>query len=90
MALPHDFNPPLFESSFKAATADGRLTTRAVPNLSTGITLRDLFAACALASSRAIDRPRSFLDEPEQAETYAAAAYALADAMLERREKGAA
>ena len=65
-----------------------RSDTGGVQNVVVAVPLRDLFAACALASSRAIDRPVTFMEEgPETAAAYAKAAYALADAMLERRAK---
>ena len=77
---PH--NPLIFD--YVPNPAEGKVFCRTLSE----ITLRDLFAACALASSRAIDRPVTFMEEgPETAAAYAKAAYALADAMLERRAK---
>ncbi len=78
-------NPPLFEKTF-----DGDQECPADPTLCTKITLRDLFAAFALAGQ--IANPKwpncgpSGLPAPED-ECAAHWAYCFADAMLEERAR---
>ena len=84
MTKPEPLNPPLFEPAF---VGDGKnLLT-----LHSHLTLRDLFAAAALAGNLAAQtdngEPGFYPDTPAGWGTAAEQAYKAADAMLKERAK---
>lgn len=87
-AAPNDGGP-----AFPGPDGGGQVVTSnlghsyAVPNMNPGMSLRDYLAGQVIAGAL-VDRPPEYLCYPANSETFARAAYGLADAMLAVRQEG--